>query len=76
MALAEDGEGHIFVGTVDGLGAVDEKLGVIEIRSTSGSLSSYVSALAFDADERRLWVGTVSDGLSIWSVEESDGLAP
>jgi hypothetical protein len=76
MALADDGEGHVFVGTVEGLGVVDEDMSAVETQVVGGSLDSYISALAFDHAQRKLWVGTLGDGLSVWALTESSDSAP
>jgi ligand-binding sensor domain-containing protein len=70
VALTGDGKGHIFVGTVEGLGIVNEKLGSARAQFIGGSLNGYISALAFDPDQNKLWVGTLGEGLSVWSISD------
>jgi hypothetical protein len=71
-ALAKDGEGHVFVGMEEGidqggLAIVDEELNVVKALTFNHS----ISALAFDPQQSQLWVGTLGEGLSIWSVREN-----
>ncbi len=76
-ALAGDGAERVFVGTVRGLGVVeviDDVPTVRTVQLVGGSLDCYVSALSYTADQ--LWVGSLEDGLSVWSVEENAALPP
>lgn len=72
IALAKDGAGHVFVGMEEGidqggLAIVDEELNVVKVLTFNHS----ISALAFDPQQSQLWVGTLGEGLSIWSVQEN-----
>lgn len=69
VALAGDGEGHIFIGAEKGLeeGSVtvlDAALNAVDVLTFEHGVIS----LAFDPAQSQLWVGTYS-GVSVWSVE-------
>ncbi len=78
-SLAEDGHGHIWVGTENGLVQMDRRTGaVIHALNTdnSGLIDNHVNSLLYDTAARRLWIGT-NNGLSLLHLDRArDGTGP
>jgi len=67
-AIVADDAGRFYVGTAAGLAVMDGMPQMLALPDFPAPLrDTYICALAFQPINRTLWVGTLEQGLSVWS---------